>query len=68
MATKESIQRSAIVASNAAELISKVVLGISGNDISNTINGSKITRDLISTMVFIHFNQKIKELAIGGNQ
>ena len=41
---------SSLVLANAATLVSNVVQEIAGNDISNSLNGSKITTGMIQTL------------------
>ena len=42
--------QSALVLANAASLVSGVVQEIAGNDISSSINGSKITSSVVETL------------------
>lgn len=42
--------QSSLVLANAATLVSNVVQEIAGNDISNSLNGSKITTGMIQTL------------------
>jgi hypothetical protein len=42
---------SELTLSNAVELASSVIKDIAGNDISNSLNGTSITKDLIQTLV-----------------
>lgn len=43
-------QNSALVLANASTLVSAVVKEIAGNDVSNSINGSKATTAIIETL------------------
>jgi len=56
-------QKNIVVLANMAELVSGIVLNIAGNDISNSINGAKINKEIISNIVY----QKIVN-EIGENQ
>jgi len=56
-------QKNIVVLANMAELVSSIVLNIAGNDISNSINGAKINKEIISNIVY----QKIVN-EIGENQ
>ena len=42
--------QSSLVLANAAEIISGVVREIAGNDISNSLNGSRITSEIVQTL------------------
>lgn len=53
MGTNLNLERSkasSITLSNASEIVSKVIQQIAGNDISNTINGSKINNEVICSL------------------
>ena len=50
--TYQKQEQSALTLSNAGEIISGVVREIAGNDISNTINGSKISNEIIVSLAF----------------
>lgn len=43
---------SALVLANAGELITGVIREVSGNDISSSINGSKLTGGIINSIAF----------------
>lgn len=43
-------QQSSVVLANAIEVIARVVSEIAGNDISNSLNGSRITTDVIQSI------------------
>lgn len=45
----------AIVLANAGELVIDIISEVAGNDISNSLNGSKVTADVIGQLV----NQRI---------
>jgi len=46
----------ATVIANILELVSSVIINISGNDISNNISGNKLTKDVVETLII----QRIK--------
>lgn len=48
----ENQKVSAITLGNAAQVVSTVIKNIAGNDISNTIGESKISNDLIHSLVY----------------
>ena len=48
--TEQRKIQSALTLSNAATLVSSVVQEIAGNDISNSINGSKATSGMIQSL------------------
>jgi hypothetical protein len=47
----ESLRQSALILANISEVVSGVIKEIAGNDISNSLNGSKITTDIINLLV-----------------
>lgn len=55
-------QISATTLANAAELISDVVMSLSGNEIANTIGGELATSDLIQTIALQRMTNKILEV------
>jgi hypothetical protein len=52
---------SATVLANAGELAVGVIKQIAGNDISNSINGSKINSEIIQMLVYQRINKKLAE-------
>lgn len=42
----------ALVLANAGELVSSVIRQIAGNDISNSLNGSKVTNEIICSLTY----------------
>lgn len=54
----EKAKRSAMVLANVAELTTGIIREISGNDIANSLNGSKLTNGVIQSLVI----QKVKSL------
>ncbi len=46
----------AMVISNLLELVSKTVATIAGNDIANSINNNKLTKDVLQTLIMQRVN------------
>lgn len=46
----ERQKQSAIVLANASEIVAGVIKEIAGNDISNSLGGSKLTSEVIQTL------------------
>jgi len=46
---------------NAGEIISSVIKEIAGNDISNSINGSKITTSIIQSLAYQNITKQLLE-------
>jgi len=57
----EKSAHTALVLANAGEVVAGVIKEIAGNDISNSINGSKITSELIHSMAFHCINKCLEE-------
>lgn len=55
--------QSALVIGNASEVVTGIIKQIAGNDISNSLNGSKITSDIIHTLVAQRLNQQLSKTA-----
>lgn len=51
MATIQEVRTTSITLANASQLVASVINGIAGNDISNSVNGSKVTNELITFLV-----------------
>ena len=56
----ERQKRSVIVLANAAEITSSIIRDIAGNDISNSINNSPITRDVIQMLTMQRVVKKLE--------
>jgi hypothetical protein len=56
---EDAVNQSALTLANAAELISCIVKEIAGNDISNSLNGSKATSELICSIVLSRMEQRL---------
>lgn len=52
--------QNAIVLANAVEVITRVIKNIAGNDISNSLNGSTITNEIITSLAMQRINSQIK--------
>lgn len=55
--------KSATVLANAGELAVGVIKQIAGNDISNSLNGSKINSNIIQMLVYQRINKSLAEQA-----
>jgi len=55
----QTVITNAVLLSNAADLVSNVLIGIAGNDIADSINGSKATRDQINLLVINRLRSNI---------
>jgi len=49
-----------ITFANAGEVISRVIKEIAGNDISNSLNGSKITNEVICSLTYQRIANKLQ--------
>jgi len=56
-----SILTSAVTVANATNLVADIILNISGNDISNSINGNVVKRPLICTIAQSKIAQKLTQ-------
>ena len=59
---KKTIDNTVTIA-NATDLVSDIVLKISGNDVSNSLNGAVVKRPLIFTMEQSVIRQKLSQNA-----
>ena len=48
----EKTHESTLILANAGVLTSKILARIAGNDISNAVNGSPLTRELIQNLTY----------------
>jgi ligand-binding sensor protein len=55
----ERTEKSLVVLANATEVIAAVISDISGNDISNSINGTQLTRQAVRSMIQASFKQAL---------
>lgn len=54
-------KNNATVLANAGELVAGVIKQIAGNDISNSLNGSKITSDVIQGLAYQRITKTIEQ-------
>ncbi len=47
----ERVEQSTVVLANATELVTRIVLDAAGNDIANTLNGTKVSSNTLRTLV-----------------
>jgi hypothetical protein len=52
---------SSVTVANATDLVADIILNISGNDISNSINGGVVKRPLICTIAQSKIAQKLAQ-------
>lgn len=52
--------RNAVVVANIIEAVSSTIKDVAGNDISNQINGSDITREVLSVLIGENINSCLK--------
>jgi hypothetical protein len=57
---KKTIENTVTLA-NATDLVADIVLKISGNDVSNSLNGAIVKRPLICTIAQSRIRQKLAE-------
>lgn len=53
---RSKVETSVITLGNAAEVISRVLLNVAGNDISTKLNGENMTMASIKDLAFARFN------------
>ncbi len=56
MDLRESKQNTVSTLGNAAEVVSRVIASVAGNDISSHLNGGQITLDSIKDLAIARFN------------
>lgn len=61
--TLERQTQSAVVLANAGQLVSGIIGEIAGNDISNSINGSRVTSEIIQTLAHQRILKRLAEKA-----
>ena len=57
---QQRVEKSLVALANATELASSIITEIAGNDISNSINGSTITRNAARTLIQSRFKQALE--------
>ena len=51
--------QTALILANAGELAAAVIKQVAGNDISNAVNGSVLTREMIQNLTFRKIAEKV---------
>lgn len=59
MNLRETKQNTVITLGNAAEVVSRVIANIAGNDISSRLNGCQITLDSVKDLAMAKFQQNL---------
>lgn len=59
--TAQKKVQNAIVLANASEVITGIIKKVAGNDISNSLNGSKISNEIITSLVIQRINQQVSK-------
>jgi hypothetical protein len=59
----DAVARSAVVLANAGELTAGIISNIAGNDISNSINGSRITSSIIQSLLMQRIHKNLEQKA-----
>lgn len=54
---QERAEKSAIVLANASELAATIFLSVAGNDIADSLNGSRITMNTVRTLAQSRFQR-----------
>ncbi len=54
---EQRVQQSSVVLANAAELGAQVIKAVAGNDISDTLNGSRVSMDVLRSMAQSRFKR-----------
>jgi hypothetical protein len=55
--------RSCVALANAGELVSGIIFEVAGNDISTSLNGSRITADIVQTLTHQRILKRLEEKA-----
>lgn len=58
----EQIQRSATVLGNATEMATRIIRAVAGNDIADSIGGSKITANTVRSLVLSRFKRNLETI------
>lgn len=53
--------QSSLVIANVANIATGVIKEIAGNDISNSLNGSKVTTEVLESLVYQRLNSRFAE-------
>jgi len=63
MATNDAA--STVVLANACDLVFTIFQGVAGNDVANTLNGEKLSRDVINNITLAHINSELSNSQAG---
>lgn len=55
--------QSSLILANAGELAAAVIKQVAGNDISNAVNGSVLTREMIQNLTFRKIAEKVSAVS-----
>lgn len=58
---QESVRKSAVVLGNGAQLVVAIVKNIAGNNISDTLNGSRVTANTLRTLAQARFKNALSQ-------
>lgn len=56
----QQTEKSIATLGNACELAARVIVEVAGNDISNSINGTNLTLDLVSKTALARFQKNLR--------
>jgi hypothetical protein len=56
---QSNVRQSAVVLGNAAQLVVAIVKEIAGNNISDTLNGSRVTANTLRTLAQARFKNQL---------
>ena len=56
-----TVNQSAVVIGNAVELLNHIVMEVAGNDVSNSLSGVPITRDIVNSIIQQRFRTALLE-------
>jgi len=59
MQNKQAVINNTNILANAARLVSEIVIGVAGNDISNSLGGKQINRATVTGMALATFNREL---------
>lgn len=58
---QDNVRKSAVVLGNGAQLVVAIVKNIAGNDISDTLNGSRVTANTLRTLAQARFKNALSQ-------
>lgn len=56
--------RSSVALANAGELVAGIIREVAGNDISTSLNGSRITADIVQTLAHQRVLKRLEEKSL----